>query len=101
MASNLKDDAMAHRRKTIGVSNRETFDEDARDGAERPAEAPDSVPERTAGEADMRDRQLSNKAGIRSNAQKEAGTRHPEDAAPSTHKVAGAFGKEERANDRE
>jgi hypothetical protein len=73
---------MAQRRKTIGVSNRETFDEEAREGAER-------------------DLQLSNKAGIRSHAQKEAGTRHTEDAAPSTHKVAGAFGKEERATDRE
>jgi hypothetical protein len=101
MAIHLKEDAMAQRRKTIGVSNRETFDEDALDGAERPAEAPDSLPERTAGDADMRDRQFPTKTGFRSNAQKEAGTRHTEDAAPSTHKVAGAFGKEERTTDRE
>ena len=43
---------------------------------------------------DNRDRHTSHKAGSQSIAQKEAGTRYPDRAAPETSKVAGAFGKE-------
>jgi hypothetical protein len=39
-------------------------------------------------------RQTSLKAGSRSTAQKEAGARHPDDPAPSSRKVSGAFGRE-------
>ena len=84
--------------RTIGISNRETPDEEARERADHPAVAPDAPPE-SQGDGDMRDRELSNKVGTRSNAQKEAGTRHVERPAPPSHKVAGAFGKEARVRD--
>src|SRR5262245_38135414 len=83
---------MAHRR--------ETADDETRERADNPAAVPDAPDNPTDGN-DLRDRQFSSKAGVRSNAQKEAGTRHTEDPAPSTHKVAGAFGKEERPNEQD
>jgi hypothetical protein len=43
---------------------------------------------------DMRDRQTSHKAGSRSVAQKEAGSRYSERPSPSSQKVEGAFGRE-------
>src|SRR5262245_51522394 len=91
---------MAHRRKTIGISTRETADDETRERADNPAAVPDAPDHPTDGD-DMRDRQFSSKAGVRSNAQKEAGTRHTEDPAPSTHKVAGAFGKEDRPDEQD
>lgn len=91
---------MAHRRKTIGISNRETADEETREREEYPAAAPDAAPD-GADDGDMRDRQFPTKTGFRSNAQKEAGTRHTEDAAPPSNKVAGAFGKEDRVTDQD
>jgi hypothetical protein len=87
--------------RTTGISNRATPDEEARDRVDHPAMAPEAPPESPEGDGDMRDRELSNKVGTRSNAQKEAGTRHVERPAPGSHKVAGAFGKEERARDAE
>jgi hypothetical protein len=61
-----------------------------RDAAGRVGEEP------VAGEAD---RQTSRKAGSRSMAQKEAGTRHSDDPAPPSRKVSGAFGREGQDND--
>ncbi|MEO7192196.1 MAG: hypothetical protein ABI051_14185, partial [Vicinamibacterales bacterium] len=43
---------------------------------------------------DTRDGHTSHKAGSRSVAQKEAGSRYPDRAAPHAKKVAGAFGAE-------
>ena len=42
----------------------------------------------------LRNRHTSHKAGSRSIAQKEAGSRHPDTSMPATRKVPGAFGKE-------
>jgi hypothetical protein len=91
---------MAQQRTNTGISNRETPDEEARGRAHHPAGAPDAPPE-SDGQGDMSDRELSNKVGTRSNAQKQAGTRHAERPAPPSQKVAGAFGKEARPNDQE
>jgi hypothetical protein len=43
---------------------------------------------------DMRDRHTSHKAGSRSIAQKEAGSRYPDRSMPASRKVEGAFGRE-------
>jgi hypothetical protein len=46
--------------------------------------------------ADERERQTSNKAGVKSLAKKLGGSRHGFDEAPASRKTAGAFGHEER-----
>jgi hypothetical protein len=43
---------------------------------------------------DLRDRHTSHKAGSRSIAQKEAGSRYPDRSMPASRKVEGAFGRE-------
>jgi hypothetical protein len=45
--------------------------------------------------ADERERQTSNKAGVRSLGKKLEGTRHGFDEHPGSRKTAGAFGREE------
>lgn len=66
-----------------------------------PAAVPSSPPpEDAAGRVgeqpleDLRDRHTSHKAGSRSIAQKEAGSRYPDRSMPAARKVEGAFGKE-------
>ena len=85
----------------VGISNRMSPDEEARDAAEHPpvdttAPPPQDAAGRVGEEpvAGEGDRQTSLKAGSRSMAQKEAGTRHPDDPAPPSRKVSGAFGRE-------
>ena len=85
----------------VGISNRLTPEEEAREAAEHPPldsepPAPTDVAGRVGEEprAVAADSQTSRKAGSRSTAQKEAGTRHAEDSTPSSNKVAGAFGRE-------
>jgi hypothetical protein len=82
-----------------GISNRESASEEA---AEREAHRPVDtrpVPEDAAGRvgdatgSDLGG-QTSRKAGSRSIAQKEAGSRYPDRSMPASRKVDGAFGKE-------
>jgi hypothetical protein len=84
-----------------GISNRETPDEEARERAEHPpVDTHSPEPQDAAGRVgedpltDHSDRHTSHKAGSRSIAQKEAGTRYTDRSMPATHKVGGAFGKE-------
>ena len=87
---------------TQGISNRETSIEEQQERMERPPISPDAPPvEQDAagdeGESDPSDnenRHTSHKAGSRSIAQKEAGSKYADRSHPSSHKVAGASGKE-------
>lgn len=94
-------EARSRHQKAAGISNRMSPDDEARDAAEHPpvdttAPPPQDASGRTGEEpaANAPGRQTSLKAGSRSMAQKEAGTRHTDDATPSSRKVAGAFGRE-------
>ena len=88
--------------QTQGISNRESATEEARERQEHPPIAPDAPPveEDAAGRqgeqplSDDRDRHTSHKAGSRSIAQKEAESKYADHSHPSSHKVAGADGKE-------
>jgi len=85
-----------------GISNRESAHEEAQERLEHAPIAPDAPPREqdAAGRegeeplTDSHDRQTSHKAGSRSIAQKEAGSKYPDRGHPSSHKVAGADGKE-------
>jgi hypothetical protein len=84
-----------------GISNRETPEEEARERREHPpVDTSSPPPEDAAGRVgeepleDNRDRHTSHKAGARSIAQKEAGTRYPDSSMPATRKVEGALGRE-------
>jgi hypothetical protein len=87
----------------VGISNRMSPDAEARDTAEHPPLDTNPAPPQDAagrvGEDPVEgesDHQTSLKAGSRSMGQKEAGTRHPHDPAPSSRNVPGAFGREGR-----
>jgi hypothetical protein len=89
-----------------GISNQETAQEEAKERRDYPPlDVNSPPPEDAAGRVgeqpleDRRDRHTSHKAGSRSIAQKEAGSRYPDRSAPPTHKVPGAFGKEPRPAD--
>ena len=84
-----------------GISNRETPSEEEKERQEFPRENTGSPEPQDAagriGEAPLEEvpnRHTSHKAGARSIAQKEDGTRYPDRGMPATHKKAGAFGKE-------
>ena len=85
-----------------GISNRETAAEESEERREFPPVAPDAPPiERDAAgrvgeehpEANE-GRHTSHKAGSRSIAQKEAESKYADRSHPSSHKVAGADGRE-------
>jgi hypothetical protein len=85
----------------VGISNRMPPEAEARDAEKHPPVDTSSPPPQDAagrvGEQpgeESRDRQTSHKAGSRSMAQKEAGTRYPDRSAPPSRKVSGAFGRE-------
>jgi hypothetical protein len=87
--------------RRVGISNRESAEAEDRERREHPPINTDSPPPQDAagrvGELPMDEvpnRHTSHKAGSRSIAQKEDRSRYPDRSAPSTHKVAGAFGKE-------
>ena len=87
--------------KRAGISNRESDADEARERAAfPPVDTNSPPPEDAAGRVgeepleDMSDRHTSHKAGSRSIAQKEAGSRYPDRSMPASRKVAGAFGKE-------
>src|SRR5687767_9065152 len=91
---------MAGRART-GISNRQPADEEARDRAAlRPLDPQSPPPSDAAGRtgeeplADLRDRHTSHKAGSRSVAQKESGSRYSDHSMPAARKVSGAFGRE-------
>ena len=91
---------MANKAKT-GISNRESAAEEAREReAFPPVDAGSPPPEDAGGSkgennpAGNTNRQTSHKAGNRSIAQKEAGSRYADRSAPPARKVAGAFGRE-------
>lgn len=87
--------------KDTGISNRESSAEEARERQEHPPVDANSPPPQDAagrvGETpleDLSDRHTSHKAGSRSIAQKEAGSKYADRSMPASRKVAGAFGKE-------
>lgn len=87
--------------RKVGISNRETPEREEQERHEHPPVDRDSPPPQDAkgrvGELPMEEvpnRQTSHKAGSRSIAIKEARSRYPDRSAPSTRKVAGAFGEE-------
>jgi hypothetical protein len=95
-----KKEASARTTRT-GISNRESADEEARERRMHPPIEAGAPPAEDASgrvgdpePASEGPRQTSHKAGSRSVAQKEAGSRYPDRSMPSSHKVAGAFGKE-------
>jgi hypothetical protein len=88
-------------RRKVGISNRETPEQEERERHEHPPVSRESPPPQDAagrvGELPMDkvpNRHTSHKAGSRSIAQKEDRARYPDRSAPPTRKVAGAFGKE-------
>jgi hypothetical protein len=85
-----------------GISNRETAREESEERREFPAVNPDAPPaeQDAAGRVgeqpleDLSDRHTSHKAGSQSIGQKEDESKYPDRGHPSTHKVAGAYGRE-------
>jgi hypothetical protein len=84
-----------------GISNRESAQEESAERAKHPPVDTKSPPPEDAGgdvgEQPIDDdsgRQTSHKAGSRSIAQKEAGSRYPDRSMPASRKVPGAFSKE-------
>ncbi len=88
--------------KEQGISNRESAQEEAQERHDHPPITPDAPPREqdAAGREgqesglDNQESQTSHKAGSRSVAQKEAGSKYPDRGHPASHKVAGASGKE-------
>lgn len=87
--------------KDAGISNRETGTEEARGReAHPPIDTSSPPPQDAAGRVgeepldDHTDRHTSHKAGSRSIAQKEDGSRYPDRSMPPSRKVGGAYGKE-------
>jgi hypothetical protein len=92
---------MSKDNRRVGISNRMSPEDEARDAREHPPLDPGDPPPQDAagrvGDASAEgpaDRQTSVKSGSRSTAQKAAGTRHQDGPAPSSRKVSGAFGRE-------
>ena len=90
--------------KNTGISNRESSTEEARGREEHPPVDTNSPPPQDAagrvGEQpleDLSNRHTSHKAGSRSIAQKEDGSRYPDRSMPASRKVDGAYGKEPSA----
>ena len=93
-------------KQPTGISNRESAaEESAERAAYPPIETNASSREAAANRTDddhsdvARDLQMSAKAGNRSMAQKEAGSRYPDTAMPAAKKVPGAFGKERQPDE--
>jgi hypothetical protein len=87
--------------RDTGISNRESAREEEAERAHFPPQETSSPPpEDAAGRVgeqpleDRRDRHTSHKAGSRSIAQKEAGSKYADHSMPASRKVPGAYGKE-------
>jgi len=87
--------------QNIGISNRVTPEEEARERETHPPVLPDAPPdslteEFSTEEPDVSDAQRSTKSGTRSDAQKAERSKYVERTAPQVEKKAGAFGKESK-----
>ena len=89
------------RREPVGISNRQTAEEDEQERqTHRPVDTGSPPPVDAAGRVgeeplqEVPNRQTSHKAGSRSIAQKEDAARYPDRSMPPTRKVSGAYGKE-------
>ncbi len=87
--------------RRVGISNRESPEDEARERQEHPPADRESPPPQDAGgnvgETPLQEapnRQTSHKAGSRSIAQKEDRARYPDRSGPPSRKVPGAFGSE-------
>jgi hypothetical protein len=87
--------------RDTGISNRESSSEEAQERRDHPPVDTNSPPPQDAagrvGEEpleDLSDRHTSHKAGSRSIAQKEAGSKYADRSMPASRKVTGGFGKE-------
>jgi hypothetical protein len=87
--------------KDTGISNRASSTEEAREReAHPPVDTGSPPPQDAAGRVgeepleDQSDRHTSHKAGSRSIAQKESGSRYPDRSMPASRKVDGAYGRE-------
>ena len=87
--------------KDAGISNRESGTEEARERDDYPPVDTNSPePQDAAGRVgeqpldDLSNRHTSHKAGSRSIAQKEDGSKYADRSMPASHKVGGAFGRE-------
>lgn len=92
----------------VGISNRETPAEEEQERKAHPPIDPASPPPEDAGGAvgegdySREGRHTSHKAGSRSVAQKEAGSKYADKSMPSARKVGGAFARESlEATDRD
>jgi hypothetical protein len=85
--------------KNTGISNRETPGEEELERQEHPPAGGPTKPRRTDEDAATAADQTSHKAGSRSVAQKEAGSRYPDRSMPASRKVDGAFGREPQEPD--
>lgn len=99
-AQRIRTKKLKGRLAAVGISNRETPAEEARERRAHPPVDPGSPPpEDAAGAVGERDysrhgRHTSHKAGSRSVAQKEAGSKYADKSMPASRKVAGAFARE-------
>ena len=91
---------MAEQKRSVGISNRETPEQEDRERQQHPPIEPTSPPPQDAagrvGEQpleDLRDRHTSHKAGSRSVAQKEADSKYADRSVPATRKMDGAVGR--------
>ena len=86
----------------VGISNRETpAEEEAERQAHPPVDPASPPPEDAGGDVgerryDNTGRQTSHKAGSRSVAQKEAGSKYADRSMPAARKVAGAYARESK-----
>lgn len=86
----------------VGISNRETPAEEEQERRAHPPVNPASPPPEDAGgavgerEYSRDGRHTSHKAGSRSVAQKEAGSKYADKSTPASRKVAGAFARESK-----
>ena len=84
----------------LGISNRESPDEEAIERKEHPPVEPSGSSVDVTAQADDEsiegDRQTSSKAGSRSLSQKEDASKYPDRQMPASARVDGAFGKEKR-----
>jgi hypothetical protein len=85
---------MAKRDSGVGISNRETAEDEARERGAHPPGVEGEAAQPEQDEPETSDVQSSTKSGTRASAQKDATTRHTENTAPAATKVQGAFGKE-------
>ena len=78
----------------VGISNRESPEQEAQERIENPPFDADSATEEASDPTDRAQPQSSQKSGSRSSARKKAASRYTERTMPAAGPVGGAFGKE-------